>query len=365
MKPQLPLLDMALYHTNRPAFVEELRQACHTVGFFLIKHDFPDVANQMVKESRQFFQRPLVEKQQISYSKSPSFRGYMEFGVENTSGKLDAREQIEYAAEYPHPIQQQQQQQQRQWPIYERLKSPSNPWPTSYQPSLQPTTLEYAKNVCRVADCIRDSLSLALGYPPDRLKPAFEQKDMPPHWVIKLVSYPPPLQKEEEQQQQQGVGEHTDTNFLTLVLQDTVGGLQAFSQGEWIDVPTDVPQVLVCNLGEQAELWSRGYYLATPHRVVSSSLRRCARISVPLFYNPILSATIQPVEEERLESIPWDRPKDYHHWRRENNAMLPSAGSNTFKSLARSHPQVFQRHHPDLVLLEDGRILPRDDPQHE
>jgi isopenicillin N synthase-like dioxygenase len=238
MKQQLPLLDIALYHTNRTAFVEELRQACHTVGFFLIKHDFPDVTNQMLNESRQFFQRPLVEKQQISYSKSPSFRGYMEFGVENTSGKLDAREQIEYAAEYPHD-------NDKQWPIYERLKSPSNPWPTSYQPTLQPATLEYAQNVCRVADCIRDSLCLALGYPPDLLKPAFEHKDLPPHWVIKLISYPPPSQTDEEQQQQ-GVGAHTDTNFLTLVTQDTVGGLQAFSKGafskgECIDVPTDIP----------------------------------------------------------------------------------------------------------------------------
>lgn len=347
-KQALPLLDIALYHTNRTAFVEELRQACHTVGFFLIRHDFPQIADRMVEESRGFFQRPLVEKQQISYTKSPSFRGYMEYGVENTSGKLDAREQIEYAAEYPN-------YHGQQWPYYERLKSRSNPWPTTFQPTLQPTTLEYAQNVCRVADCIRDSLCLALGYSPDVLKPAFKHTEDPSHWVIKLVSYPSASSEE------QGVGAHTDTNFLTLVLQDTVGGLQAFSQGEWMDVTTDIPQTLVCNLGEQAEVWSQGYFLATPHRVVLQSKKTRDRISVPIFYNPILSATIQPLDEDDIINKSWDRPKDYQPWRRKNNTMLSSVGSNTFKSLARSHPLVFQKHHPDLKILEDGRIIPKDE----
>ena len=36
----------------------------------------------------------------ISYEHSPAFRGYMPLGVENTEGKTDRRDQIEYAAEY-------------------------------------------------------------------------------------------------------------------------------------------------------------------------------------------------------------------------------------------------------------------------
>jgi len=31
-------------------------------------------------------------------------------------------------------------------------------------------------------------------------------------------------------------------------------------------------------------------------------------------------------------------------------------GANAFKSLARSHPAVMVRHHPDLRVCEDGRI---------
>jgi isopenicillin N synthase-like dioxygenase len=364
---QLPLLDLGLYYTNRQAFVEELRHACHTVGFFLLRHDndaFGSLADKMLDESRQFFARPLAQKMEVSYADSPSFRGYMPLGVENTGGKLDAREQIEYAVEYPR--------EGKKWPLFERLKSTSNPWPNKFQPSLETTTTEFSKEVCHVADCIRDALCLALGLDPAKvLHQSFAPSDADnelPHWVMKMISYPS-CEGKNKQQQQQGVGAHTDTNFLTLVLQDQVGGLQAFSQGEWIDVPTNNEGngdgnnniVLVCNLGEQAEIWSRGYFLATPHRVLSNTSTQM-RTSVPLFYNPILSATMEPsLEESSVSELSWDRPQDYDHWRRKNNTMLSSVGENTFKSLARSHPDVFQRHHPDLVVLEDGRIVRKDE----
>ena len=97
---RIPILDIAKYNGNRTAFVEELRVACHTVGFFLIKHDFGNLAKSMLDETRSFFDHPLDEKLRISYEKSPSFRGYMQLGVENTSGNMDYREQVEYAVEY-------------------------------------------------------------------------------------------------------------------------------------------------------------------------------------------------------------------------------------------------------------------------
>uniref|UniRef100_A0A7S4AGM1 Non-haem dioxygenase N-terminal domain-containing protein n=1 Tax=Pseudo-nitzschia australis TaxID=44445 RepID=A0A7S4AGM1_9STRA len=423
---RIPILDIAKYHSNRTAFVEELRVACHTVGFFLIKHDFGDLARTMLGETTSFFERPLEQKLSISYENSPSFRGFMKLGVENTSGRMDYREQVEYAVEYNTTKAGTTATQ----PFYERLKG-KNPWPTDFQPTLEPITNNYASEVCNVADIIRDSLCLALKLDPkDTIHDKFlaptdnsdSENDVVPHWVIKLVSYPPPAviptqhtidrtnePSSHEEQQHQGVGAHTDTNFLTLVLQDdssgsasnnnnnTSEGLQAYSRGEWIDVdvpssPSAVPDssttnendaseidsssgtssnnssnFLICNLGEQAETWSRGYFLATPHRVITkssspSSQQQKPRTSVPLFYNPVLSATMGPLDHKVLDKVPWERPKKYQqqeHWRRPNNLMNPSVGENTFKSLARSHPEVFAKHHPDLELLEDGRIILR------
>ncbi len=388
---RIPILDIAKYQSNRTAFVEELRVACHTVGFFLIRHDFGDLAKSMLEETRSFFDHSLEEKLTISYENSPSFRGFMQLGVENTSGNIDYREQVEYAVEYKNT-------EPKSWPVYERLKAGKNPWPNKFQPNLESTTLKYSSQVCAVADIIRDSLCLALQLDPkDAIHDKFLSKntttnssydhDEVPHWVIKLVSYPPaPSSSEGNDCMQQGVGAHTDTNFLTLVLQDSSsngfnGGLQAYSQGEWIDVrvPSSYSNddnsdddgsssYLICNLGEQAETWSRGYFLATPHRVITkpstnSSLPPRPRTSVPLFYNPVLSATMGPLDKDLLQKtdlVPWERPDGYSHWRRPNNLMNPSVGENTFKSLARSHPTVFARHHPDLEVLQDGRIVLRE-----
>jgi isopenicillin N synthase-like dioxygenase len=251
----------------------------------------------------------------------------MKLGVENTAGVMDIREQVEYATEYAGDN---TASGEKAWPAWRRLHG-TNPWPNSFQPQLKPTVIEYALHACRIADWIREALCLALGLPKDGLNSLFEAtKDEKPHWVLKLISYPP---VQDTSKKSFGVGAHTDTNFLTLVLQDDVGGLQVFSKGEWIDVlPTsfspNTGTVLVCNLGEQAEILSCGYFLATPHRVLPNTKSDKDRISVALFYNPKLSARICPIKS-LPQDLKWEREKGYdeeRHWRMKCNSMLSTVG---------------------------------------
>ena len=113
------------------------------------------------------------------------------------------------------------------------------------------------------------------------------------------------------------------------------------------------PDVLVCNLGEQAEILSAGTFVSTPHRVLANRSSQ-PRISVPLFYNPGLNASITPLElplSHLEEDLP--RKNKQSSWsQRDDNRILSTVGENTFKSLARSHPEVFRRHHPDLAVVE-------------
>ena len=376
-KKSLPLLDIQLYYKDPNLFVEQLRSACHSVGFFLLQHDIPhEVVQQQLDETRKFFQRPIHDKLSISYKNSPSFRGYMRIGVENTAGAVDLREQIEYAAIYNTANatnNNTKDDNNKPWPPYERLKTDSNPWPHTFQPSLQAATEDYVPHVNRIADCIRQALCQALNVSKNVLDPLFgtlptlnQNTHQQPHWVLKLISYPvikadKSKQDTDEAATSFGVGGHTDSNFLTMVLQDDVGGLQVYSEGDWINVPSNLgPGVLVCNLGEQAEIMSRGYFLATPHRVLANVNGCRDRISVPLFYNPMLSATIHPIVPEKLEGLNWERG-GHEHWRRKSNAMLATVGDNTFKSLARSHPIVFEKHHSDLNLLSDGSVVRKEE----
>jgi isopenicillin N synthase-like dioxygenase len=287
----------------------------------------------------------------------------MGLGTENTAGKVDLREQVEFANE-------EEGAGMTGWPPYERLRG-RNPWPDGCQPSLKHTTLAYVARVVEVADVIRGALCSILRLDRGVAESLFgsdasdddgASEGEKPHWVLKLVAYPP-VDPSTILPGSFGVGPHTDTNFLTVILQDGVGGLQVHSKGQWIDVPADEEGVLVCNLGEQAEILSRGYFRATPHRVLPNTT--CTtRVSVPLFYNPRLSATVAP--QPLPKDLEWEsdregKDSDAGHWRMKHNVMLATVGDNTFKSLARSHPAVFRRHHGDLQQLEDGRVVRRND----
>lgn len=279
----------------------------------------------------------------------------MPLGVENTEGKIDGREQIEYAAEF-HDLGHRTSKAQ----YYHRLRS-VNPWPDAIQPGLRPVVMDYVRCVLDVADKLRDSMCDALKVDSEEVGRIFGPYDGldPNFWSMKLVSYPAAsITQDESGEPEQGVGAHTDSNFMTLICQDPKSsGLQVQNvQGKWIDVLPTSSDVLICNIGELAQIWSNGYFLATPHRVLRHSSNTHSRTSLPIFYNPKIDTVMKPIN---TNSMKWTRVGE-NQWRRENNQMMSSVGENSFKSLARSHPRVFERHHGDLTILEDGRIIERE-----
>lgn len=46
-----------------------------------------------------------------------------------------------------------------------------------------------------------------------------------------------------------GTSQHSDSGFLTVLLQDHIGGLQILHDGEWVDV-VPIPGALVVNIGD-------------------------------------------------------------------------------------------------------------------
>lgn len=91
------------------------------------------------------------------------------------------------------------------------------------------------------------------------------------------------------------LGHHTDPGVVTLLLQDSTGGLQTQSRaGDWIDVEPR-PGTVVVNLADSVQVWTNDRYRAAVHRV--APMTQTARMSIPYFLHPARDAVIEPIPE--------------------------------------------------------------------
>lgn len=316
-----------------PAFLRELRTALHEVGFLQLTHfgAAPGAIDALEGTTRRFFALPEADRLALDNRASPHFRGYTRLGHELTAGRPDAREQLDFAPEQPAPP-------RDRWDAPYRLLEGPNQWPDAALPELRPVVLAWADLLTGVATELTRAVAAALGLPPGHFDPVFAGA---PHWFGKLIRYVGP---EPGAGEAQGVGPHADWGFLTLLLQDGSGGLQARPPGsdEWVDVPP-LDDALVVNVGEMLEVATRGYLVSTVHRVLPPAPGR-TRQSIGFFWSPRLDAVLDPVP------LPPELAREARGVREsEHNALLPRFGDNALKGWFRSHPEVAARHHPDLA----------------
>ena len=93
-----------------------------------------------------------------------------------------------------------------------------------------------------------------------------------------------------------GIHPHKDTDALTLLFPDPVGGLWLQPRGhkDWIEVVAP-PDAMVVNIGNMLELWSGGTFVSTPHKVVNASGKE--RYSFPFFMVPRHDVIVEPLVE--------------------------------------------------------------------
>ncbi|GLU08147.1 hypothetical protein SLE2022_250720 [Rubroshorea leprosula] len=101
-----------------------------------------------------------------------------------------------------------------------------------------------------------------------------------------------------------GTTKHSDPAFLTILLQDHIGGLQVFHQNRWINVPS-LPGALVVNIGDLLQLLSNDKFKSVEHRVLANQIG--PRVSVACFFTPHLYPTTRmygPIKELLSEENP-------------------------------------------------------------
>lgn len=142
---------------------------------------------------------------------------------------------------------------------------------------------EYVKQMIELRETMAELMSEALGLPSDYLSKLECMKSQ----AIACLYYPVCP----EPKKTLGTPKHSDTTFLTLLMQDSIGGLQVLHDEHWVDIPP-VRGALIANVGDLMQLMSNDKFISVEHRVVAQAVG--PRISVACFITPSMRAMAKP-----------------------------------------------------------------------
>jgi len=298
----LPVIDVAPLVAGAPErsdVAAQIGAACRAHGFFYVTGHGVDAAlvQRLEDLSHQFFELPEETKMQWRMALGGrAWRGFFPLGGELTSGRPDWKEGLYLGTELPatHP------RVLAKTPVHGPNLFPD-------VPGFRETILDYMAAVTQLGHRLMEGIALSLGLPAAYFA---ERYTADPLILFRLFNYPSqPVP--EGLDVQWGVGEHTDYGLLTILHQDTVGGLAVHTPGGWIDAPP-IAGSFVCNIGDMLDRMTGGLYKSTPHRVKRNTSGR-DRLSFPLFFDPNFEARVQRIEglagAEALDDSAerWDR----------------------------------------------------------
>ena len=279
----LPVIDisplMRADEQAKKATVLEIADACRNVGFMLVRHH--GIPASIIARLRHavidFFARPLEDKVAWSVTKD-NYRGYIPLGffTPNAAGVAPDRYEgykLHRETSESDPI------------CSECLLYGPNKWPDKPD-DLQYSVLDYWRHCDRVAGTLIGALADAMGVDPADFLRAFDK----PLSNMTLLHYPSSVAGDTEY----GIHPHKDTDALTILAPDPVGGLQVRPLGQDRWLPADAPNdALVVNIGDLMEVWSGGYFMSTPHRVINATGKE--RYSFPYFAVPRYDVLVTPL----------------------------------------------------------------------
>jgi isopenicillin N synthase-like dioxygenase len=275
----LPVIDLrASDQEVKPA----LESAFTSIGFALISGH--GIASQQVAEMRQllktYFERPEADKLMESITPD-NYRGYIPLGFfsansDNTLTDHYEGYKLHYEVSETDSI-------VAQCDLYGPNRWPQEP------AHFKNTILNYWQECDRVSHRLLRLLAQIMGVNAQDFLSLFES----PLTNMTLLHYPSMPAKPPEEAGY-GIHPHKDTDALTLLFPDPVGGLwlRPRGQDEWLEVVAG-EDILVVNIGDLLELWSGGYFVSTPHKVVNQSGQE--RYSFPFFTVPRHDVTVRPL----------------------------------------------------------------------
>src|SRR5262245_46308296 len=239
MNTTIPVIDIG--HLDSAAARAAIHQACTDWGFFQVTgHGIdPRVIDEMFAMSRAFFAQPAADKRRILRDAGNPW-GF--FDKELTKNRHDWKEIYDYG------------------PDSGDGRAPR--WPHGpLRPRFEPAVRECYESCTTLALRLLAVIASNLGVAPQRLAHGFEHGAHTS--FLRLNFYPRyPIDNDDPAGVRPfGVGEHTDSGALTILMQDEHPGLEVLRNGRWHRVQP-VPGALVVNIGDIVQVWSNDRYRA-------------------------------------------------------------------------------------------------------
>ncbi|ORX96214.1 Clavaminate synthase-like protein [Basidiobolus meristosporus CBS 931.73] len=302
-KLDLPTIDITPLLLNqkeeaKQSVAEQLRQAAETYGAFYITSLSHPTFNPggILAAARALFELERSEKDRLPLIKPGGFtRGYIPFGGESGSERLEVKEAFSYGYNWPEGrTPDNGLQGNNEWPPSDTLCKLDSAVAKAVGESdvdrekWKNVLHEFYDGMCEISHVLSRGLSLSLGQPEDY----FEQycKGSNEISLLRLFHYfKSSFKSDDTTKERIGSSPHTDWGFLTLILQPTmVPGLEVFQDNAWHEVPTK-PQTIFVNCGDYMSLLTQGRYISPLHRV---SLAQEERYSMVFFFYPSYDAEI-------------------------------------------------------------------------
>nr|AYC63496.1 2-oxoglutarate-dependent dioxygenase [Scoparia dulcis] len=273
----IPIIDLKGIDNNsrlREEIVAQISHASETWGFFqVVNHGIPvELMEEMLHGVRRFYEQDdEIKKQYYTRDLTKKFVYHTNFDL-FTAPAANWRD------------------------TFFSYMAPNPPKPEELPAACRDIQIEYSKHVMSLGHRLLVLLSEALGLEPTHLI------DMDCANGLTFVGHYYPACPQPELTL--GASKHSDDSFLTVLLQDQIGGLQIFLENQWIDVPP-APGALLINIGDLLQLVSNDKFKSIQHRVLAN--KEGPRVSVACFFSTSLVPTAKlygPIKELITEDNP-------------------------------------------------------------
>ena len=290
----IPVIDVSSLFRSDPNYAEigmQLRSAAETMGFFYVSNHCIDgqLMRQVFSVSEKFFNSDDNLKNQVKVNSY--HRGLLQVGV----SKMEDQTRADLKESYLWGLDVAENSDDFR---NGNIMLPANQWP-SFLPEMRDILNQY---MCAAHQCGKEllrAIAVSLEIDQDYFTGFFDK----PVTRGSLIYYP--HQPENLGVDQFGVSPHTDYGTLTLLAQDSTGGLRVRDRkGDWLTAHP-IEGTLVVNVGDLLARWSNNRFKSTEHAVVNNSGKE--RYSIAIALDPNWETPIKPVinsgEKPQYEAV--------------------------------------------------------------